>query len=303
MKTMSGTSIDAARSTMRSKIRLFACLLSGVWLAGGCAEGDVCKALGACGGNPVGGWTLKTGPASCQLPVYQPPRDIWLFGRGAPVARQPPPEPAYSDQCHGLVYDSNREKPVSNRPFFPSEEAPYGEARIKYTDDGHYEASFVRTGVYALSFSRTCMRQYGSDADCQTMEGFLNPMDGQDGEGTATKVQCKEGAEPGSCDCSFEPPAVKPDRGLYAITGSEITHYSQAHAMFPAPATFCVKGDDLQLTGSRGLSLYNRAGLRTMELQRVNCDDGEQGPGEEGVDCGLVCPNACGEAVPERDGP
>ena len=39
--------------------------------------------------------------------------------------------------------------------------------------------------------------------------------------------------------------------------------------------------------------LSERSSLRTIELVRVNCEDGMKGPGEEGKDCGLRCPNSC----------
>jgi hypothetical protein len=39
--------------------------------------------------------------------------------------------------------------------------------------------------------------------------------------------------------------------------------------------------------------LWSRPGLRSVEMTRMDCNDGKMGPGELGVDCGLACPNSC----------
>ena len=54
-----------------------------------------------------------------------------------------------------------------------------------------------------------------------------------------------------------------------------------------------VKGNRLEISGLNNSYLWDRKDLRTMELVRVNCTDGIQGPGEGGIDCGLRCPTSC----------
>jgi hypothetical protein len=51
----------------------------------------------------------------------------------------------------------------------------------------------------------------------------------------------------------------------------------------------------MELSGLNNSYLWDRQGLRSLELVRVNCEDGRQGPGELGVDCGPSCPMACPE--------
>ena len=213
-----------------------------------------------------------------------------MFGRPVPAARQPQPEPAYSDWCRGLVYKADAT--VANYPLFFAESAPYGVARISYRDDGTYDIGFTRTGIYTLGFSAACMRQYGAQASCADLQAPLALSGANDG--SFTNVLCAEGSEAGSCDCTFELVAVSTDRGVYTALGNEIVHRTTSPAAgFPSTATFCQEGNSLELSGARSTFLYNKSGLRTISLQRVICDDGVQGPGETGVDCGQLCPTLC----------
>jgi hypothetical protein len=90
--------------------------------------------------------------------------------------------------------------------------------------------------------------------------------------------------------------------GAYTFSsGNTLVHAYEARldkspaADFPVFATFCKQGTSLQLTGANGAYLFNVPGLRTLDLTptTVNCTDGVQGPGEQGVDCGAACPTAC----------
>jgi len=40
-------------------------------------------------------------------------------------------------------------------------------------------------------------------------------------------------------------------------------------------------------------AIDNTASTKYLNFDRVNCDDGVQGPGEEGADCGFVCSAMC----------
>ena len=62
---------------------------------------------------------------------------------------------------------------------------------------------------------------------------------------------------------------------------------------FPAKATYCNKGNSLQLTGSDGEYLFGLFGLRTLDLGKLNCADGVQGALEDGPDCGSICGTPC----------
>ncbi|HEX2879481.1 MAG TPA: hypothetical protein VHO25_08080, partial [Polyangiaceae bacterium] len=55
-------------------------------------------------------------------------------------------------------------------------------------------------------------------------------------------------------------------------------------------APYCVAGDTLRF-GSELNVLW--PGTSDFTLQRVNCADGLQSAGEDGIDCGRVCPEYC----------
>jgi hypothetical protein len=97
----------------------------------------------------------------------------------------------------------------------------------------------------------------------------------------------------GGCNCKFRIIEVDTEVGVYSVSGNTITHFSQTPASHFNRAVTCVRGDDMQISGINNSFLWNRPGFRTTELVRINCNDGKQGPGELGVDCGQLCPNAC----------
>jgi hypothetical protein len=82
--------------------------------------------------------------------------------------------------------------------------------------------------------------------------------------------------------------------GIDPNNPSDMTHLPGTQ--FPQDVTFCNEGSRLQLTGADGAYLFDRVGLRTLDLIKVtaNCADGVEGPGEDGVDCGPACLNADG---------
>jgi hypothetical protein len=255
----------------------------------GCAQGDVCEELGACAGNLVGRWGLAM-PA-CQSQLYEPPQEIWLFERPVANGRQTQPEPAYSSWCQNLVYTADPARPLANNPLFWTGAATYGEARIRYFEDGTYEAGFTRTGTYGWSFSAACMRQHGSQVTCEQLAEPLN-LSAQN-DGGYSNVRCTAGSDPGSCECLFDAVTVGSQQGIYRVRGSEVDHYATSIPSPVSTMTFCQQGDSLTLSGVRNSFLYEQPGLRNMSLLRANCSDGIKGPGENGVDCGDLCETPC----------
>lgn len=272
-------------------------LAAAALLTNACAEGDTCKELGTCGGNPVGAWTYAAPP--CQSLLDEPPTEVWLFNRPATVARTPPPESSASEWCADFVLSANAgEMAVAKPPVFWLGGSPYLTGRVWYKEDGTYESRVARSGRYGLQFSPACMRQYGSELSCDDIETLIVMKAGNP---SLTGIDCQNGADPGSCDCSFDISSSGHVFGDYSVNGNTITHRPlRPRVEFPTDAVYCSAGDSLQLTGARSVSLFDRPGLRNMSMQRINCADGAQGPGEDGVDCGLMCPMLCeGQVDPE----
>jgi len=57
-----------------------------------------------------------------------------------------------------------------------------------------------------------------------------------------------------------------------------------------ASASYCTDASTLRLGPEIDAVL---PGISHLNFDRVNCDDGVQGPGEEGADCGFVCSAMC----------
>jgi len=286
----------------RAMTKPFATLLSALALVGafastGCAEGDTCKELGSCGGNLVGAWTYASPP--CQSLLDEPPTEVWLFNRPATVARTPPPESFASEWCAGFVLSSSApEMAVAKPPIFWVGGEPYVNGRVWYKEDGTYESRFSRNGTYGLDFSTACMRNYGSQLACGDIQQLIKDKAANP---NITDITCRDGAELGSCSCTFSLAASGRVIGAYAVSGSTVTHRPlRPKVLYPSDAVYCAQGDRLQLSGARTTSLFDSPGLRTLDMKRINCADGAQGDGEDGVDCGLMCPNLCeGQVEPE----
>ena len=278
-------------------------------LATGCAQSPKCAALGTCGGPaPVGEWVLDPAHPSCSEDLYQPPPDGRLELGNLQPARVPLPEEALYDWCDLLVTNGGNEIAPRSKPRFSFNSGPIGAAWIRYAaigpdGRGTYEAGLTRTGTYLIDFPETCMRDFGAHGDvCTQLQTQIvatsahknlmcapNPSDPVDHYG---------------CICQFDISIQSGGSGYYTPGGSNsIIHEATAEfpgktqvARFPEEATYCNKGSSLELTGANGQYLFDEPGLRTLDLAQttINCADGAKGPGEDGVDCGLACPNACG---------
>ena len=277
-----------------------------------CKQAVTCAELGDCGGDvPIGTWTLApataTEPAhgSCIEDLYVPVSDPRLVGGGdVPAARTPPPEPTLYDWCDALITSSGT-KIFTHAAIFYPESAPVGVASIHLSVDGSWSAGITRTGQYLLDFPAICMREFGAMNNRP-----IDPMDLTKGNGdvcaqleTAQRAAgvgpgsyqnttcANNPADPGGCVCAFEDQETGGPSGYYnRLDNNTIQFLSDKN--FPNLVTYCNTGTSLQLTGKDGEYLFGTRGLRTLDLKKavVNCTDGKQGEGEEGVDCGPQCP-------------
>lgn len=272
----------------------------------GCTQTPNCSELGTCGGNPAGDWLLSAGHPSCSESLYRPPPDDRLVKGDQPAARLPLPDEAFYDWCDLLtfktadstMYDAN------HVPRFSSTDLQIGAAWLHYDAMASmYTAALTTTGTYIADYPPTCVRGFGAKDDamlgsvCTQLQTYLAD------KGTAAKnIACVTSVEdPLACTCKFDISRVSGGSGLYVVQGNTIVHALTTRtdgtqgADFPAYATFCAQNGSLQLTGKDGAYLFNQPGLRTLDLgtATIDCKDMMQGPGEEGVDCGVVCGTPC----------
>lgn len=284
----------------------------------GCTQTPLCPELGTCGGPlPVGEWVLAPGHPSCSEDLYLAPSDPRLVKGDLPAARTPVPEEALFDWCDLLVTNGGKEI-APQKPRFSYENGTIGAAWLRYDASGNYAAGLTRTGTFVIDFPALCVREFGA------MDG--RPADAtKDPNGPAVNVCAQLQAQivdssshqnmlcqpnpsdPAGCLCQFDVSVPSGGSGSYLARSNDLTHVLTAvypgktqAAAFPQHATYCNRSTTLQLTGAEGQYLFDEPGLRTLNLvsTTINCADGTRGPGEDGVDCGLACPNDCMPAVP-----
>lgn len=297
--TASEPRLEARRS---KAARVAGCALLAA-LAASCKQETLCQELGDCGGDLIGSWALGPGHESCSEDVTAPPSDTRLRGGDVPPQRVPAPEQAFADWCSGLI--AGTENVLHAPPSFFSESMPFGSATVRYHADGTYSMGLARTGSFYFEFSATCMRQFGA-VDGRSPPNTTDPptnvckqlqvplaMSGG-GEGSYRNVTCDPNpAEPLGCLCFFDVAEVSGSGGKYQIVGGNQILHTPNTPGFSFRATYCRDGDSLQLTGADGSYLLNKPALRTLDLGLVNCADGVQGIGEDGIDCGSACDLAC----------
>jgi hypothetical protein len=232
-----------------------------------CNQKVNCPELGSCGGPPpLGSWVLDPGHPSCIEDLYIPPTDTRLLGGEVPPARTPAVEPAFFDWCNLLVATASDIKMKSPRFFYES--GPVGAATVTYNADGTFSAGITRTGTFYMVFPAVCMHAFGAmnNATGNVCDQLSQPLkDAGEGEGAYQNTVCfPDPDEPAGCRCTFDVTETGGPAGKYLISGSTITHLFVSN--FPAEATYCNKGNGLELTGKNGSWLFNQPGLRTLDL-------------------------------------
>jgi hypothetical protein len=264
-------------------------------LAASCSPAPLCKELKSCGGNPMDKWAQlprgeETPGTYCQEVVHLPPEEAHLRGQLAPTARQRLPEKTTIDWCSELVITADEKAAIKNHNYW-WEDLPYVNGFLEYQSDGKYYAGLSRRGTVDRWYSRTCLGKYGYGGSCEDFQKAFETANM--GAGEYNHFECKENTVRGGCDCSFNVFEVNKIYGSYSVEGSTITHYPASPSEHFSQATLCVTDDKIKLSGKDNSFLWDRSGLRSVEMVRMNCNDGQKGPGELGVDCGLGCPNPC----------
>src|SRR5882757_1544074 len=202
------------------------------------------------------------------------------MGQPTPVARMRVPESTNQDWCYNLILTPEETNPLKKNLFY-WENLVYVQGLLNYEPDGKFQLNFGRTGRVNAYYSRTCLSQYGHSADCGVFQQTLN--EANQGAGEYDDFKCDEDKTRGGCNCNFIVNEADAQSGMYTVDGNTITHYSSTPPSHFTQAVTCVQGDTMELTGLDNSYLWSRPGLRTIEMVRVNCNDGKQGPGEFGV--------------------
>ena len=225
--------------------------------------------------------------------------------------------------------DPTASKPALNNsivgrfPNFSFETFPIYQATVHYDERGNYALSTTRGGTVLVDFPTYCMRAFGAidtpldpnalpaatGTVCQKLQSalfFITPPqflniacitnDDASRQPLLNKgVRIDYPVDPGGCLCQFDVQDRQDTRGTVLPAGGDMLHLSSSD--FPTQVSYCQESNVLELTGANDSYLFDRVGLRTLDLVSVavNCEDGKRGPGEDGVDCGPACQVLCSE--------
>jgi hypothetical protein len=294
---------------MKRLVPLVFALVSVAGLAAGCKQPTICHALGACGGNaPIGikpntdgNWVIAPGHASCSEDLYIPASDPRLSMAAPTTAGTANPEPAVYDWCSLLVAGPGSNIEV-NPPRLYEGGAEYGFVTLKFQPDGHFSSGITLTGTFVLELPAQCVTAFGATGGqldptdptspvvdvCARLQGPL--YNSAINTGAYQNLQCAANtaqlratlgldgaADPNGCLCRYDLDETGGPAGTYALLNQNtIIDYPDAvNSNYPQQTTFCLQGDDLQLTGADGAYLFDQKGLRTLDLVRGCLDDGD----------------------------
>jgi hypothetical protein len=268
-------------------------------LTAGCKQQVLCPALSGCGGAvPAGDYALikDMGTYSCSEDLYITPPDPRLKSADIPTARTPLAEPALFDWCQ-LIGTGQGPDIVRNKPPTMFAESPdIGEAALHFNPtDMSYVLSTTRLGTFEFEMPAYCMRAFGATEMggqniCQRLEASLNMNSATKFRNFQCKIDDRDPPDNYGCVCRYNLVDAQKSAGRY-IPQTDGTIMFLPGNDFPEVVSYCNAGDNrLDLTGADGEYLFDRVGLRTLSLVKfaANCNDGMQGPGEDGVDCGFA---------------
>jgi hypothetical protein len=257
----------------------------------GCQTQPYCAPLGACGGEvlvsgqPLTQWVTKK-ETSCLDQIQPAPNPVSLVRQPQRPVGERPTERGTSDWCSNVALrqDGTLQQYLGWYPPIPVQDAT-----LDLFPDGRYEMHITYFAKQHVDFPATCLSAQGVSESCaafgRNLKEFVAP------EANIYNVLCYS-SEVSGCACDYDLSLIGGPSGDYALdrAGATITFFD-ALGNTPALATYCQKGDTLELTGKDGSRLFNQFALRTMSFQRPTCHDGVQSKsiGELGVDCGGSC--------------
>jgi hypothetical protein len=230
----------------------------------GCGDGtypvnnDCPKLAAATGGDPLGTWKVQS---SCQVPYARTAADDW---------------------CQKLVYGANG---VTDGLFLGTDILPIvgtsavdgtTMSEIIYSRDltmmcgqncGFYQATLVFEGTSTTNFPLGCLRQHIPNPTCADLgakiQTLVNVLP------TIRNVQCTQGVNGDSCDCTYlvTTATIAPDLGAWRVKDNLLIHYPQTLAL-AGLTDFAVVGNELQLHGHDGEPLLAHDPLRNLTLTK-----------------------------------
>ncbi|HXK18157.1 MAG TPA: hypothetical protein VNG33_10165 [Polyangiaceae bacterium] len=284
----------------RARLQVF--VIAGVTLLTlGCQTPPYCEPLGACGGEllvpgaPLTQW-VTTKPNACLEQIQPSPNPVSLVQQPQKPAGDRPTERGTADWCSGVALrqDGTLQQFLRWNPPLPVQDAT-----LDLKPDGHYEMHITNDANQHVEFPASCLSAQGISESCPAFGRNLKELLAQ--EPNIYNPRCYP-SEVSGCSCDYDLSLIGGPSGQWSADPRTATlTFFDALDNPPSLATYCQKGDSLELTGKDGSRLFNQFGLRTIKFRRPTCHDGVQSKsiGELGVDCG----GSCNPELPADMGP
>lgn len=243
-------------------------------------------------------------------------------------------EPSTVDWCAGLALSSDGnikyfddgwyEALKKYNGWFPSVPLYTGQLELTMTQSsgatagGPYSLTTVQLASQHFELPSNCLVAQGvlladtAAGECQALGQKLEAFVTKRLEAlkflTADVYTAKDPADPSKvldvcralsnkdCVCDYNVALTVTTTGPWSsVSSSGKISFFDSTAAPPADADYCASGDQLSLSGTKQLDLFNRNSLKTLTLHAPSCTDRVQSKtlGEEGIDCGGQCPNPC----------
>jgi hypothetical protein len=198
-----------------------------------------------------------------------------------------PPDPMV-DSCWNLKGE------YSDGTYFASTRYPSANrlsTYVKFRSDGTYLLLQVRSGPITLSYAPECLVTPQGTPTCAELQDALTQS--RLGEGSYRDTMCSARAG-GGCDCAVRVEAIGGAPGYWRVdeVAKTVTMSKLEGAPEPREVTvgYCADASGLRFDTAIGGWW---PGTANETFLQVDCQDGLQGPGELGVDCGHTCPTSC----------
>lgn len=246
---------------------------------------DGAAGTGTAGTGAAGTGTAGTGTAGTGAPAPTCGGDLVGSWVGSDAHAHPATPPAPADPCYQLAVYPQPDGTfgASTRWFAPERR----DAFLKF-NAATFSWAITDRGPVTIAYAASCLTKTTPRPTCaQLGEGLL--ISGI-GEGSVRAVDCTDAA--GGCKCTFSIIETSGPAGTWTAASGVVTLTSNAGTQWEkkVQAPYCVDGATLRF----GAAIDAFAiGLSRITFEPLACDDGKQGPVEDGVDCGFYCPNQC----------
>ncbi|HEX4406596.1 MAG TPA: hypothetical protein VH560_17275 [Polyangia bacterium] len=258
-----------------------------------------CPVTGDCGGDPSGVWQVDPAPdLTCNFPVVSRPAQNYANTAPyfEPETGAMAPAVTSGNWCWDLTFNKDGTVSTPTVPLQNPDVIVGGTITFNNTSTDHsYTFSLTAVSTTRFHVAKSCFGVNGANLTCTTFAAALvnssagnNPVYMNASMGAVPAFRCQDGGD--GCDCQFDyietDQNAVGDTGTWTLDGNVIHQYSKAgqgnlNETSPSrrsvrDATFCVSEDKntLQLTGTNGQALANKAGTRSLTLTRVQPDAG-----------------------------